>query len=404
IILALDLGITANEEVDYANSLGIDILILDHHQPKEQLPNAKVIVDAHKSSDQYPFKDICTGALAYKLSYELYHQFKLDTNFIISLLGIVAFSTVADSMPLINENRTYVIEGLKQINNGSRICYQVLLNKYKNIDENILMMNINPMINAVGRLNNNIGFLIEFLISDDYQVVYKHFQFLLDNNQERIDLTKMYVEDLNQRMNNDYPIIIEKGNFNHGIIGLLASRLCMQYHKPVIIASCIDQNYSASARSYGDLDLLELLKNVNEDIIQIGGHKMACGMTIKGENFNHFNETLKKMDIHVDENIYFDFRLNVDTMKASYLEKWDVLSPFGKGLEKPLFGLVLNNYRVNTYGKVVKYVCNNIEIVDFNLDINTNNRPFKCLANISYNSFTKKHQFVIKNSSIKVIK
>ncbi len=303
LLISVDCGITAIEETAYANKLGIDVIICDHHKPKDTIPNALAVLDPLKPSCNYPFKYLSGAGVALKLAQGLAERIgKRDMQK--KYLDLAALAGAADIVPLTDENRIIVYEGLNQINESPRPSLEALLEvshlKPGNLNSGQIVFTIAPRINAVGRMGDAER-AVELLITDDRNEAMELARVLENENYERrkIDVETFesaiqIVEDTID-LKNDLAIILHQEEWHPGVIGIVASRLVEKYYRPTILLTTIDGVAKGSARSISNLDIYEALLKCEEHLIHFGGHKAAAGLAIEIENLSKFKTSFNEI-------------------------------------------------------------------------------------------------------------
>lgn len=345
LIITVDNGIVAFEGVDYANQCGIDVIITDHHEPDQTgaLPNAIAIVDCKRYDNKYPFIECCGAGIAYKLMKALYASEHMNDDVVKEQLPYVALATVADCVPLIQENRLYVKEGLKMIGTNkvfNRLAYLLKINKF---DEETFGYYIGPIVNANSRLNGNALKPIELFTTKDENRVNQICDELIAVN----DLRKKYtqeetdkaIEIIEQKqLNTRKIIIVQDDSFKEGIVGIIAGRLVELYNKPAIVFSRHNIDYfKGSARSLEGFNIKESCDEIADCIENYGGHAMAAGITIKEEKFDEFYDRLESL---IDESKIIvpqaldkavDYEYGMDELNMKMIDEIEILKPFGEG-------------------------------------------------------------------------
>ena len=301
LIIALDCGIKANDQVQYALKKGIDFIICDHHNPSNQLPNAYAILNPKRNDCKYPFKELCGCGVGFKLIQAINKRKGLEIENIISYLDLVAVAIAADIVPLIGENRILTYVGLQLINSNPRMGLHCILKNNKKKEFNIgdLIFYIAPRINAAGRMDH-AALALELLLEKDLNKAEKLAEKIEKLNLKRREVEKNITEHaLKKIVDEDNPksnstVVFEK-SWNKGVIGIVASRIIEKHYKPTIVF-CMskDGNLTGSARSIQGVDLYEILQECKASILQFGGHKYAAGLTIEKENFKIFKTSFEK--------------------------------------------------------------------------------------------------------------
>ena len=351
LLISVDCGITAIEETEYANQLGMDVIICDHHQPKDELPNALAVLDPLKPKCNYPFKYLSGAGIAFKLAQGLAERIgKRETP--LAYLDLAALAGAADIVPLTDENRLIVGEGLKLINESPRPAIAALIGASHlhpgNLTSGQIVFTLAPRINAVGRLGDAER-AVELLITKDKSEAMELAAVLENENYERrkIDVdtfdeaTQLVENSLD--LDNEMAIILHQEEWHPGVIGIVASRLVEKYYRPTIMLTTIDGIAKGSARSISNFDIYEALQKCEDSLIHFGGHKAAAGLAIEIEKLNEFKErfnevvrtTIKETDLMPELTINSELRFSEITPK--FLRILDHFAPFGPGNMRPVF-------------------------------------------------------------------
>jgi len=351
LLISVDCGITAIEETAYANKLGIDVIICDHHKPKDTIPDALAVLDPLKPSCNYPFKYLSGAGVAFKLAQGLAERIgKRDLP--LKYLDLAALAGAADIVPLTDENRIIVNEGLKQINESPRPSLEALMEvshlKPGELNSGQIVFTIAPRINAVGRMGDAER-AVELLITNDKNEARELARVLENENYERrkIDVETFesaiqIVEDTID-LENDLAIILHHEEWHPGVIGIVASRLVEKYYRPTILLTTIDGVAKGSARSISSLDIYEALQKCEEHLIHFGGHRAAAGLAIEIENLSKFktsfNEIVRSSITNKDllPEISIDSSLGFSEITPKFLRVLDQFAPFGPGNMRPVF-------------------------------------------------------------------
>ncbi|MBN1301447.1 MAG: single-stranded-DNA-specific exonuclease RecJ [Melioribacteraceae bacterium] len=361
LIISVDCGITAVEEVDYANQLGIDTIICDHHQPKEELPNAVAVLDPLKPSCQYPFKYLSGAGVAFKLIRAIADRFG-HKEMALKYLDLVALAGAADIVPLTDENRIMVNKGLEIINSNPRPGILALI-KSANMEPGDLtagqiVFTIAPRINAVGRLGDAQR-AVELFITDDHTEAERLASILEKENSERrkIDeITFSHAVSLVEQtvdFENELGIVLHNDNWHPGVIGIVASRLVEKYYRPSIMLATVDGMAKGSARSISGFNIYEALQNCEDLLVQFGGHEAAAGVAIEIDKIDEFrkkfNEILRESLTGDDimPEIKIDTKISLSDISPKFVRILDQFAPFGPGNMRPVFvseGVSLANY------------------------------------------------------------
>ena len=370
LIITTDNGIVANEAVDYANSLGLKVIITDHHEPGDTLPNALAIINPKRKDCPYPFKGLCGVGVIFKLMLLLYFEMDLDLTYVYNLLDIVAVGTVGDMVPMIDENRIFVREGIKKVKNEDRIVFKKLREalSVSQIDEETFGFLYCPILNALGRIDGSPDDAIELLTIDDEERMEEIIEELVCINKKRKTLTKEQEKLAMQMIESmdELPsvIVLHHASFHEGVVGLVAGRLKERYYRPTIVLALnqkevIDENgtkqvikiWKGSARSIEGFHIKENFDSVNRYLLGYGGHAMAGGMSIMEENLIDFekaiNERAKNLLTEEDfvKKIIIDSVLTESNLSIEQIKALNVLKPFGMEFSRPKFAIT--NFEVD---------------------------------------------------------
>ena len=382
LIITCDNGISAHSAVEYARELGIEIIVTDHHDVGETLPNGHAVINPKRQDCSYPFKELCGAGVAFKFVQVLYEDFKIDSDELFKLLEFVAMATVCDIVDLVDENRIIVKEGLSRINKTENIGIKALIKatglEGKEITTYALGFVTGPCVNAGGRLDT-ADIAVELFLTDDEQLATEYAEKLHHLNEERKEMTKSGVESIldyvEKNIGDDQKVIVAYNPTIHeSIAGIIAGRVKDKYHKPtlVITDTAGDGMSKGSARSIEQYNMYEELCGVSELLEKFGGHPMAAGFSIKTSNIDSLRNALNKNETLTEDDLipklYIDGHIPVESLNMKMTEELDILEPFGKGNRKPLFadkGLIMkkmdilgSNYRIikSTLSKNGKFV------------------------------------------------
>ena len=369
LIITVDCGISGIDEVDFANSIGLEVIITDHHEQLDIIPNSLAIVDAKRKESNYPFRNLAGVGVVFKLIQALSIKLKLDEKEYLKYLDIVAIGTISDIVPLVSENRVITKLGLKLIEQTKNIGLKVLLNslQLKHIDSYSIAFRIAPRINACGRLGYEQE-AIKLFLTDNINEANKIVNNLSRYNNERQEIeAKIYKEailDLEKEdINNQNAIVIGKEKWHHGIIGIVASKISEKYFKPTILVCFEGDLGKGSGRSIPCFDLHEALSHQEKYLEQYGGHALAIGLSLRKENFENFkNDFLEYANgnIAIKEyvpSIKIDGALSKENINYKFLEELKMLEPYGEENKAPIFiykNIKINSIRTLSEGKHLK--------------------------------------------------
>lgn len=385
LMITVDCGISGIEEIEYSNSLGIETIITDHHEPLDELPNAIAIIDAKRKDNKYPFRGLAGVGVVFKLIQAIGLRLNLDEKEYLKYLDIVCVGTISDIVPLVDENRVIAKLGLKLIQVTRNIGLKSLLKAigYKNINSMAVSFGIAPRINACGRMGFQEEALKLFLTDNIVQaeeITEKLNRYNIERQEKERKIYEEAIRELqNVDMNKTNTIVLAGTGWHHGVIGIVASKLTERYFKPTLLLSYEGDIAKGSGRSIPGFDLHSALCASSEYLEKYGGHEMAVGLSLKRENFSNFKQLFEKIaeDNKVGELlpiIYIDGEISAEDMKKETVQQLDKLEPFGEANKTPIFlykGLKVDSIRTLSEGKHLKMTLkdgnNIINTIGFNM-------------------------------------
>lgn len=368
LIITVDCGISGIEEIEYANSLGIETIVTDHHEPMEVLPPAVAIVDLkRKDNDTYPFKSLAGCGVVFKLTQALGMRLGIDEKEYLKYLDIVCVGTISDIVPLVDENRVIAKLGLKLVEVTRNPGLKALLNAsgYKVVNSNTISFGIAPRINACGRMGYEEEALKLFLTENLVQAS-EITERLNKYNRDRQEIEKNIYDEAIKMMekedSNAQSIVLGSNNWHHGVIGIVSSKITEMYFKPSILICFEGEDGKGSGRSIPGFDLHEALAETAKYLEKYGGHEMAVGLSLKKNNFNRFKEAFEK---YVEEKditgivpiIEIDKQISLKDIDSNIVKQLDLLEPFGEANRRPIFvykNLKIDSIRALSDGKHLK--------------------------------------------------
>ena len=366
LIITVDCGISSISEIDYANEFGMKVIVTDHHETLDELPNAVAVVDAKRKDSKYPFNMLAGVGVVFKLIQALSIRLELDEKEYLKYLDIVCIGTISDIVPLINENRVIAKLGLKLVERTNNVGLKALIKSsgYKCIDSNMVSFGIAPRINACGRMGYEHEALKLFL-TDNVTTATSITDRLNKYNRNRQDTEKAIYDEAIKKIESEgceNSIILSSENWHHGVIGIVASKLTDMYHKPTILLCIEDDKAKGSGRSIPGFDLHEALCKSSQFLEKYGGHEMAVGVTLKKENINNFK---KKFTQIVEQSnfkdlmpvIWIDKQVDLKELTLETVRQIKLLEPFGEGNKMPVFlckNLKIDSIRTLSEGKHIK--------------------------------------------------
>ena len=348
LIIALDCGIKAHKQVEYAKEKGIEFIICDHHNPDKNLPKALAILNPKRKDCVYPYKELCGCGVGFKLIQGIETKQSKD-NQIINYLDLVALAIAADVVPLTGENRVLAFIGLQIINSNPRPGIHSLLktNIKKEYTISDLMYYVGPRINAAGRIKH-ASLALELLICNEINSAEKLALEIEELNSLRReiekDITSQAIEQADNSSEKSNSIVVFNSDWNKGVIGIVASRLVDNYYKPsVVFCESSKGVLTASARSIKGLDLYLVINQCKDYIDQFGGHKYAAGLTIKKENLEGFKKRFEDIVSQtIDKDIFeqellIESKISLSEITPKFFRILKQFEPFGPGNKSPLF-------------------------------------------------------------------
>ena len=362
-MIALDCGIKAVKQVEYAKKLGIELIICDHHTPGDVLPDALAVLDPKRSDCTYPFKELCGCGVGFKLIQGLLQHQGKEVNEIIAYLDFVAVAIAADIVPIVGENRVLAFLGLQQLNNHPRPGLKAIMRDKptKQIISDILF-GIAPRINAAGRMKHGLD-AVKLLLSESGEEAKKIAQEVEIYNTSRRKLEKEITEEaltqiLENEEENNATNVVYSPHWHKGVIGIVASRIIETYYRPTLVFTKSSQGIlAASARSVPGFDLYKAIDACRSHIIQFGGHKYAAGLTIKEENYKAFKENFEAQvaqtitAVQKEQALEIDLALPFTSITLKLLRVLKQMEPFGPENRSPIF--YTEGVRDSGYAKLV---------------------------------------------------
>lgn len=352
LIIILDCGIKAFEEIDYAKSLGIDFIICDHHVPDDTMPNAVAILNPKRSDDSYPFKHLCGCGVGFKLMQAFAKNNNIPFSRLIPLLDFCAISIASDLVPVTDENRILAFHGLKQINQNPNIGVKAIIDvcglQGRELSMSDIIFKIGPRINASGRMENG-KMSVDLLVEKDYFVALQQAHQIDEYNEQRKDIDKQMTEEANQivarleSQRHQSGIVLYDENWKKGVIGIVASRLTEMYFRPTVVICRDGELATGSARSVTGFDVYEAIKSCRDLLVNFGGHTYACGLTLRWKDVpefrRRFHEYLEKhiLPTQIEPTIDIDAEIDFKDITKRLHADLKRFAPFGPSNTKPIF-------------------------------------------------------------------
>lgn len=352
LIIILDCGIKAHEEIAYAKSKGIDFIVCDHHEPDDTLPPAVAILNPKRKDDTYPFKHLCGCGVGFKLMQAFAKNNNMPFTRLIPLLDLCAVSIASDLVQVTDENRILAYHGLKQLNQNPSVGLKSIIDicglTGRELSMSDIIFKIGPRINASGRMENG-KLSVDLLVEKDLEHAKEYGKSIDLYNEQRRGIDKQVTEEANQIIARIDPqrhqsgIVLYDEGWTKGVIGIVASRLTELYFRPTVVLTRDGQFATGSARSVAGFDVYAAIKSCRDLLINFGGHTYACGLTLRWEDVDTFRRRFQEyVESHIrpaqteptlSVDAIIDFR---DITKRLYhdLKRF---APFGPGNPKPIF-------------------------------------------------------------------
>jgi single-stranded-DNA-specific exonuclease recJ len=352
LIIILDCGIKAIEEITYAKQRGIDFIICDHHVPDETMPSAVAILNPKRPDDSYPFKSLCGCGVGFKFMQAFAKNNNIPFSRLVPLLDFCAVSIAADLVPVIDENRILAFHGLKQLNQNPSLGLKAIIDicglNGRELSMSDIIFKIGPRINASGRMENGKK-SVDLLVEREYSLALNQAKHIDEYNEQRKDVDRQMTEEANQivarleSQKHQSSIVLYDEHWKKGVIGIVASRLTEIYFRPTVVLTRDENLATGSARSVAGFDVYAAIKSCRDLLLNFGGHTYAAGLTMKWSDVKEFR---KRFQAYVEEHIEPEQReaiLDIDavidfkdiTKKLhSDLKRF---APFGPANPKPIF-------------------------------------------------------------------
>lgn len=353
LIITVDCGISCFKEVEYAKEKGIEIIVTDHHEIPEILPDT-LVLNAKIEGQAYPFKELCGTGLAYKISEALLGQKKAE-----EFLPIAAIATIADIVSLTGENRNIVKRGLKSLEKlpiGLRALFKENKVSLSNPSATDIAFKIAPKINSSGRMGDAGDSLALYMLEDPV-LIKKYLDKIKQHNTKRQELSAVVLQDCEKAikkmdLGKTRVICLASKKWDQGILGIACAKLVETYNRPVFLFSQVGDILHGSGRSIDDINIHELLSSLQDILETFGGHTMAAGLTLKREKYEEFcNRVNAFVFEHVNDEVfipikYYDLDLKPEDISERFLQELTLLEPFGCGNARPKFRISVENVEI----------------------------------------------------------
>lgn len=347
LIITVDNGIAAVEETEYAKTLGIDMVITDHHKAGEILPDAVAVVDPHRQDDLSPFKEWAGVGVAFKLVSAIEGDDGEDI--LDEYSDFIAIGTLADVVSLTNENRVLVKAGLEKINSRPRLGIEMIkqvsgVSKF--LSSTGVAFTVAPRINAAGRMDSAY-MALELLLCEDEQKARSLAEEIDSANKSRQSveaaITSQAIRSIEENgYKYDRVLVVSGEGWHSGVIGIVAARLVEKYGKPAIVIAIDDDGAKGSARSLGDFSMYDALRSCENMLTHFGGHMLAAGMGIEKDRIDEFRKAVNEYASHIHmpfPTLRLDCKLNPAYISVDLANNLSAMEPYGNGNDQPLFGL-----------------------------------------------------------------
>ncbi|MCX4303886.1 MAG: single-stranded-DNA-specific exonuclease RecJ [Clostridia bacterium] len=368
LIITVDCGISCIEEIKYAYELGMEVIVTDHHEPLDELPDALAIIDCKRKGSKYPFNSLAGVGVAFKLAQAISKKLELDEKEYLKYLDIVCVGTISDIVPLVDENRVIAKLGLKLVEVTKNLGLKSLLitSGYKEINSNTISFGIAPRINACGRMGFEEDALNLFL-NEDKDNVLSITDRLNSYNKERQEIEKRIFDDVvskieKEKLDEKNAIVVAGEGWHHGVIGIVASKITDLYFKPTILICLEDGKGKGSGRSVPGFDLHDALCKCSDYLEKYGGHEMAVGLSLDWGNVQNFADKFEEIakKEHTEEIVSIvkiDKEIKLKDIDIKTVKELSKLEPFGEANKTPIFiykNLKIDSIRALSEGKHLK--------------------------------------------------
>lgn len=352
LIIVLDCGIKAIEEIGYAKQKGIDFIICDHHVPDDELPPAVAILNAKRVDATYPYQHLSGCGVGFKFMQAFAQSNGIQFSRLVPLLDLCAVSIASDIVPIMGENRILAYHGLRQLNANPSVGLKAIIDicglTDKELNMSDIIFKIGPRINASGRMQNGKE-AVSLLVENDYKTAYHQAGLINQYNEQRKDLDKAMTEQANQivetldQTHELHSIVIYNEEWHKGLIGIVASRLTEIYYRPSVVLTRTDDMATGSARSVSGFDVYKAIESCRDILENFGGHTYAAGLSMKVE---HVPEFKRRFQQYVEEHIFPEqtsAQLDIESMldfrdiNSKFFHDLKRFAPFGPNNPKPLF-------------------------------------------------------------------
>ena len=414
LIIALDCGVKSIEEVDFANSLGVDMVICDHHTPGDELPNAIAVLDPKRLDCPYPFKELCGCGVGFKLLQAIETSEGRGLEYLMPLTDLVAVAIGADVVSVMGENRVLANLGLEVITKNPRPGFKALLGQAKRNVVSLTDLNFSlaPRINAAGRMKQGT-YAVSLMLTDNLSAAEQEAkaieQFNIDRrstDQSVSDEALQQIRDLGEE--DRCSTVVYHPDWHKGVIGIVASRLISSYYRPTLVFTKSGEYLAASARSVQGYDIYSAIDACAEHLIQFGGHAYAAGLSLKESSYQDFKEAFEKQvtktikSEHKEPEVTYDYVIDPSFFSQRNFRILNRFEPFGPDNPEPVFRLnkvQLEAVRlIGSEGKHLKARCHSFDLIGFGFGeaIEHTKNKVDLLVTIGENNWNGKRQLQLQ--------
>jgi len=373
LIITVDCGVSCANEIEYAKNKGIEVMVTDHHEIPDILPDT-VVVNAKQNDQEYPFKELCGTGVAYKFAEALLGVKEAE-----QFLPIAAIATIVDIVPLVGENRTIVTKGLNLCDKYLPIGLKMMFKEYgipvNKPNATSISFKIGPKLNASGRMGDATDSLKVYFETDIIKIK-KCLSKIKQHNVRRQDICNKIFEDCEKAlatvdMKNQRVITLASKKWDKGVLGIVCSRLVEKYHKPTFLFVAEGDMLSGSGRSIDDINIHQLLSSMQDILVTFGGHSMAAGLTLKLENYKIFSQRINDFALnHISEDVYmpieyYDQEITEEEITPEFVKELALLEPLGCDNPRPKFKITTNSIEIVPLKRLPQHA--NIKIGKLNL-------------------------------------
>ena len=387
LIITVDCGISCCAEVEYAKEKGVEVIVTDHHEIPEVIPNG-IVVNAKIEGQEYPFRELCGTGLAYKISQALIGEESAE-----EFLPIASLATIADIVPLIDENRAIVTKGLKLFDKYLPVGIKMLIKENKlsisKITSTDISFKIAPKINASGRMGDASDSLNLYLESDPVKIK-TYIEKIKNHNLKRQEICNKIYEDCEKALKKinlrDLRVIsLASKVWDQGVLGIVCSRLVEKYHRPVFLFSQVGDVLHGSGRSIDDINIHELLSSLQDILETYGGHSMAAGLTMRREKYEEFTKRVNSFVYEkIDDKVfipisYYDQDIKSEEIDLEFIKQLKILEPYGCQNPRPKFKITASEIDIQPMKKFPQHAnitIGDLQLVYFNFTDNYNKIMF----------------------------